>query len=104
MDGRVGVRRAVQAGRGTRQALALKAAERIRRRGGSATAKPSDGTARQLIHQNARVLTHCNAGWLAFVDVGSATAPLYAARQPAANSTFLRRKVLTAAQARPLTA
>lgn len=25
------------------------------------------------------VLTHCNAGWLAFVDHGSATAPLYAA-------------------------
>ncbi len=26
------------------------------------------------------VLTHCNAGWLAFVDYGSATAPIYAAR------------------------
>ena len=25
------------------------------------------------------VLTHCNAGWLAFVDFGSATAPIYAA-------------------------
>ena len=25
------------------------------------------------------VLTHCNAGWLAFVDFGSATSPLYAA-------------------------
>ena len=25
------------------------------------------------------VLTHCNAGWLAFVDHGSATAPVYAA-------------------------
>jgi methylthioribose-1-phosphate isomerase len=25
------------------------------------------------------VLTHCNAGWLAFVDYGSATAPIYAA-------------------------
>lgn len=25
------------------------------------------------------ILTHCNAGWLAFVDHGSATAPLYAA-------------------------
>ena len=29
----------------------------------------------QVIH----VLTHCNAGWLAFVDHGSATAPIYAA-------------------------
>ena len=26
-----------------------------------------------------KVLTHCNAGWLAFVDVGSATAPVVAA-------------------------
>ena len=23
------------------------------------------------------ILTHCNAGWLAFVDYGSATAPIY---------------------------
>src|SRR5437868_3338774 len=27
-----------------------------------------------------KVLTHCNAGWLAFVDVGTATAPMYAAQ------------------------
>lgn len=27
------------------------------------------------------ILTHCNAGWLAFVDYGSATAPLYAAHR-----------------------
>ncbi|HXP61957.1 MAG TPA: S-methyl-5-thioribose-1-phosphate isomerase [Dongiaceae bacterium] len=33
-----------------------------------------------LIAQGMNVLTHCNAGWLAFVDVGSATAPLYAAQ------------------------
>jgi methylthioribose-1-phosphate isomerase len=32
----------------------------------------------RLIRSGMRVLTHCNAGWLAFVDVGSATAPLYA--------------------------
>lgn len=35
---------------------------------------------KNLIREGARVLTHCNAGWLAFVDVGSATAPLYAAQ------------------------
>lgn len=34
-----------------------------------------------LIREGMRVLTHCNAGWLAFVDIGSATAPLYAAHQ-----------------------
>ena len=34
----------------------------------------------KLIRDGMTVLTHCNAGWLAFVDVGSATAPLYAAQ------------------------
>ena len=35
-----------------------------------------------LIEDGARILTHCNAGWLAFVDWGSALAPVYvAARQ-----------------------
>ena len=34
----------------------------------------------KLIRHGMKVLTHCNAGWLAFVDVGSATAPLYAAQ------------------------
>jgi methylthioribose-1-phosphate isomerase len=29
--------------------------------------------------QTIHILTHCNAGWLAFVDIGSATAPIYAA-------------------------
>lgn len=29
--------------------------------------------------QPVNVLTHCNAGWLAFVDYGTATAPIYAA-------------------------
>jgi S-methyl-5-thioribose-1-phosphate isomerase len=34
----------------------------------------------RLIRSGMKVLTHCNAGWLAFVDVGSATAPMYAAQ------------------------
>jgi methylthioribose-1-phosphate isomerase len=34
----------------------------------------------ELIREGMNVLTHCNAGWLAFVDIGSATAPLYAAQ------------------------
>ncbi|HEV2331170.1 MAG TPA: S-methyl-5-thioribose-1-phosphate isomerase [Verrucomicrobiae bacterium] len=34
----------------------------------------------ELIQNGMRVLTHCNAGWLAFVDVGTATAPMYAAQ------------------------
>ena len=34
----------------------------------------------RLIRSGMRILTHCNAGWLAFVDVGTATAPMYAAQ------------------------
>jgi methylthioribose-1-phosphate isomerase len=33
-----------------------------------------------LIRNGMKILTHCNAGWLAFVDIGSATAPMYAAQ------------------------
>ncbi len=36
---------------------------------------------KKLIRPGLRILTHCNAGWLAFVDIGSATAPLYAAHK-----------------------
>jgi len=35
--------------------------------------------ARNKAGKPVNVLTHCNAGWLAFVDYGSATAPIYAA-------------------------
>src|ERR1044071_29713 len=75
------VRAAMRAGETVeeKQALALAAAEefanedvehcrQIGRHGG------------KLIRNGASVLTHCNAGWLAFVDVGSATAPMYAAQ------------------------
>ena len=35
--------------------------------------------------QPVNILTHCNAGWLAFVDYGSATAPMYAAHDQGIN-------------------
>ncbi|MGB0640613.1 MAG: S-methyl-5-thioribose-1-phosphate isomerase [Myxococcota bacterium] len=34
-----------------------------------------------LIPQGARISTHCNAGWLAFVDWGSAISPIYVAHR-----------------------
>lgn len=34
-----------------------------------------------LIHEKANILTHCNAGWLAFVDYGTALAPVYLAKR-----------------------
>jgi len=68
-----------------RQDLALAAAEEFAnqsvcecRRIGSQGVK--------LIRRGMRILTHCNAGWLACVDVGTATAPLYAAQ--AAGKSF----------------
>jgi methylthioribose-1-phosphate isomerase len=38
-----------------------------------------EGIAQRKPGQTVNILTHCNAGWLAFVDIGSATAPIYAA-------------------------
>lgn len=35
----------------------------------------------QLIKKKANILTHCNAGWLAFVDYGTALAPIYLAKR-----------------------
>lgn len=34
-----------------------------------------------LIKKKANILTHCNAGWLAFVDYGTALAPIYLAKR-----------------------
>jgi len=63
-----------------KQALALAAAEEFANEDVEhCRAIGSHGA--KLIRQGMRVLTHCNAGWLAFVDFGSATAPLYAAQE-----------------------
>lgn len=61
------------------QALALAAAEEFANRSvRECIAIGRHGV--RLIKSGMRILTHCNAGWLAFVDHGSATAPLYAAQ------------------------
>ena len=76
------VRAAMQPGKTVeeQQALALAAAESF----ASEDVRHCEDIGRhgaKLIRNGAKVLTHCNAGWLAFVDVGSATAPLYAAQE-----------------------
>jgi methylthioribose-1-phosphate isomerase len=61
------------------QALALAAAEEF----ANQNVRDCEALGRhgaRLIRNGMRVLTHCNAGWLAFVDFGSATAPLYVAQ------------------------
>jgi S-methyl-5-thioribose-1-phosphate isomerase len=62
-----------------RQALALAAAEEFANRNVRECQAIGRHGAR-IIKSGMRILTHCNAGWLAFVDYGSATAPLYAAQ------------------------
>lgn len=39
----------------------------------------------ELIGKNIKVATHCNAGWLAFVDYGSALSPVYQANKEGKN-------------------
>ena len=75
------VRVAMQSGRtvAERQALALAAAEEFAHEDVRHCRQIGRHGAK-LIRNGMNVLTHCNAGWLAFVDVGSATAPLYAAK------------------------
>ena len=76
------VRAAMRAGETVeeQQALALAAAEEF----ANDDVRHCESIGRhgaKLIRSNSRILTHCNAGWLAFVDIGSATAPLYAAQK-----------------------
>lgn len=76
------VRRQLEAGEtvAERQALAVAAAEEF----ANEDVRHCQAIGRhgaRLIRSGMKVLTHCNAGWLAFVDYGSATAPLYTAQQ-----------------------
>jgi len=61
------------------QSLALAAAEEFANEDARHCAEIGAHGAK-LIRHGMRILTHCNAGWLAFVDTGTATAPLYAAQ------------------------
>lgn len=61
-----------------RQALALDAAERFAEED-VAHCRAIGEHGLRLLPDGVRALTHCNAGRLAFVDIGTATAPIYAA-------------------------
>jgi S-methyl-5-thioribose-1-phosphate isomerase len=78
----LGVRREMARGQtvAEQQALALAAAEEFANEDVRHCAEIGRHGAR-LIRNGMKVLTHCNAGWLAFVDIGTATAPLYAAAE-----------------------
>ena len=61
------------------QALALAAAEEFAN-GDVEHCREIGRHGAKLIRNGMKILTHCNAGWLAFVDIGTATAPMYAAQ------------------------
>ena len=76
------VRREMARGKtvGEKQSLALAAAEEF----ASEDVRHCEAIGRhgaKLIRSGMKILTHCNAGWLAFVDIGTATAPMYAAQK-----------------------
>jgi len=64
--------------KGTAEAIADEDAEACRRIGEHGLALIEE-TSHRKGGEPVNILTHCNAGWLAFVDYGSATAPIYAA-------------------------
>jgi len=66
--------------RTTAQAIADEDAEACRRIGEHGVTL-IEAIAAKKPGEPVRVLTHCNAGWLAFVDHGSATAPIYEANR-----------------------
>ncbi len=68
----------IESARREAEAIADEDAEWCRRLGEHGVALIEE-ISRRKKGEPVNVLTHCNAGWLAFVDYGSATAPIYAA-------------------------
>ena len=82
LNAMIQVRRRMEAGEDVpaKQRIALEAAEEFAEEDVDHCRAIGRHGAR-LIRPGMKVLTHCNAGWLAFVDIGSATAPMYAAQE-----------------------
>lgn len=75
------VRRAAEAsGPERRAAAALDEAERLARDNAERCRRIGEHGAK-LIRKHTRVMTHCNAGWLATVDWGTAISPIYVAHR-----------------------
>jgi len=65
--------------RDTAQAIADEDVEACRQIGQHGLELIREAASKKAEGEPVNILTHCNAGWLAFVDHGSATAPIYAA-------------------------
>lgn len=70
----------IKVARETAAAIADEDAEFCRRIGNHGV-KLIEAISQRRSGDTVNILTHCNAGWLAFVDYGSATAPIYAAHE-----------------------
>ena len=98
-----GVRAAMRAGEtvAEQQSLALAAAEEF----ANEDVRHCEAIGRhgaKLIRNGMRILTHCNAGWLAFVDIGTRhRAAVRRAGQPAENSTSFATKPVRVPRAPP---
>lgn len=57
-----------------------------------------------LLKDGMTVLTHCNAGWLACVDIGTATAPMYVAKERGVKFTVFCNETRPRLQGASLTA
>ncbi len=73
-----GIAEKIQVAKDTAQAIADEDADFCRRIGEHGVAIIEE-ISKKKNGEPVNILTHCNAGWLAFVDYGSATAPMYAA-------------------------
>ena len=60
--------------------------------------------AQQIMENGIRILTHCNAGWLAFVDWGSALSPVYKAIRQGKEVTVFADETRPRSQGATLTA
>jgi methylthioribose-1-phosphate isomerase len=73
------VKDAIQYAEVTAQAIADEDAAYCQKIGEHGVELIEEIASRKAPGEPVNILTHCNAGWLAFVDYGSATAPIYAA-------------------------
>ncbi|MGV8152186.1 MAG: S-methyl-5-thioribose-1-phosphate isomerase [Candidatus Nanoarchaeia archaeon] len=70
----------------------------------SRNCKKIGGYGSGLIKDNFKILTHCNAGWLAFVDFGTALSPIYLAKTQGKNPFVYANETRPRAQGAKLTA
>lgn len=73
------IEEAVACARAEAEAIANEDVEMCRMIGVHGHSLIADLAADKASGEPVNILTHCNAGWLAFVDYGTATAPIYAA-------------------------